>query len=289
MAARELESDNEISEEEQEQELLDIHEEELEAVRLTFSQKIIVGLSVFLSFLFFSLIFLPYEQIVRRALQSYSRMVRVDFSRLDLNLFDTDRVSDLRITLPDGTSLHATTLVSSLGYRELISAHPHGKVIVENLDVSLTNFALLIRSLESDVNLMDVTEGMDRWKGDLFVKTGAIEIQKIPESIPIPVTASDVKIHSVKLQLKFADGRVNMNGSSIKSNVFDIELSGSGRLGGGSITLDTTVCLTPKPDLEQTNNILFGLYLAQGGSAGGRLCLNVTGPPSSPSFKKKDE
>ncbi len=276
-----------------EEALLEIHDEEFETVRLTLRQKLTVGATILISFIIFSaVVFLPLDLVVRAVLAKYSRMMRIDFMSLDLNLFEPDKISGLKIFLPDGSSIQAEEIQSQLGYREMMIGHPHGTLNVQNFDVSMSSFACVFRSISTAVDLQDVMESLDRWKGELQVRTGPIDITSLPvEGLPIPINAADVKISSLIINAKFNEGRITLNGTSIKSNVFDITVSGTGRLSAGltATRLETVVCLTPKPDLENINNVLFGLYLAGGGTAGGRLCLNVTGTPGSPQFKKASE
>ncbi len=267
---------------------LEGRDDETEIVRLTWRQKIVTGVAVLVSFLLLSIVLLPYEQVLRFTLDKYARVVRIDFSSIKFSPFGTDEISGLKIALPDGTSLSADAVQSELKIREVLAGNPNGVVSMVGVDINTQNFGMKTRTVEVNISLANAGGAMEEMNGDVTVKTGKLDLKKIPENIiPIPIQTGDVRIASFLLKARFRNGNLVLDETNMKSNVFDLRVTGGGKLQGplGGTRMDAKVCVKPAKDLETENAGLFAMYIAGGGAAGGELCFAMKGTLGSPAFE----
>ncbi|MBI3396461.1 MAG: type II secretion system protein GspN [Spirochaetia bacterium] len=266
-------------------------EDESEVVRLTFKQKIITGVAVLVAFIVFSFVFLPYELVIRYTLEKYSRFVRIEFTSLKLNLIGDDEISGFRMVLPDGTAFAADSVTSGLKYRDLLAGGAQGSVLMTGVGFSMGNVVFRIGTIDLGLGIQNATSALDQLSGDINLRAGKVEVRKLPENLPIAVQPGDIKISSVVIRMKIGEGRVNLEGTNLKSNLFDIRVTGGARLSGpiGQAVMAAKVCLKPAKDLETENNAMFGYYTMSGGTGGGELCLGMKGTLSQPTFEKEKE
>ena len=284
-------SEIEVPEDEAEAALLAVEEEEeeeLEAGRLTGRQKLTVLLTVVVSFVIFSIILLPYDLLLREFVFSrIARMVRIDFSSMDLNLFSSDEIEDLSVTLPDGSFVKAASVVSGIKYRDMLAEHPQGTITLNDAQISIGNFAVESSAIQVVMNLRNIRDGMAKWLGSLSVRTGKLNTQRLEGLLPVSLPLEGLVMNSLTVNLRFAQGRMTFDGTRAVTNFFAVSFNGAARLAAGgfsSARLDGKICVKPADDLEEKNNTLFGYYLAAGGAAGGEKCFSLRGTPKSPSF-----
>ena len=266
---------------------LDEGEEPDETPRLSIRQKVITGVAVVVSFLLFSIVFLPMEPVVRYFLRKGARVVRIEFKSLELNLFSADVVTDLRVTTPDGSFLRGTSVLSTLSYFDLLSEQARGRVRIPRLDIEAAGLEAKINGVDLEVNLRKLFQPPSRWEGLLSLNTASIQISSLPpalRSLGIEIDPSTIKIRKLRLKARMeSGGRMDLNGTSVSSNLFEIRVKGSGRVRDSIVSpdLDATICFTPDRALETTNKALLDMYIVVGGTAAGSLCPRVKGIPGN--------
>lgn len=267
---------------------LDGEEGEEELGKLSFKQKVFVFLTVVLSFVVFSFVLVPYDLVLREfVLSRFSKMAKVDFSALDINLFSEDEVSNLSVALPNGSSIRAEQVISGLKYRSLISEQLQGAVTLSAVAVNLSGLGFETSTLQTNFDLANITAAMARWSGRVSVITGRLEFQRLPGFLSAALPLDDLVVQSLNLNLRMTRGRLNYNDSVIRTNFFQVNLDGDGRLARDflSSTLNGKLCLKPAQNLEEKNKMLFDFYTLAGGSLGGELCLGLKGTLKAPNYK----
>ena len=266
---------------------LDDGEDLDETPRLSVKQKVVTGVAVLISFLLFTIIFLPIEPVVRYALSKGARIVRIEFKELDLNLFSADVVTDLRVTTPDGSYLRGTSVQSSLSYIDLLSEHARGRIRIPRLDIEAVGLEAKVNGVDLEVNIRKLFQAPARWEGLISLNTASIQVSALPpalRSMGIELDPATIKIRKVRLQARIENGgRMLLDGTSISSNLFDIRVKGNGRVRDSIVApdLDASICFTADKDLETINKGLMDMYLAVGGTAAGSLCPRVKGIPGN--------
>lgn len=264
-------------------------EDEFEMVTLSGRQKIWIGAATLFSFLFFAVYFLPYDLIIRYFLGQYSSSVRIDFIKFDPGLIGPDVIKELKIQVPNGASFQADTVESGLAYRDVLSNRARGNITLENLDISTASVAGNVANADIALNIRGYEEGLGRMQGSIALKTGFINLSKLPEALPLPINPKDIKIKELNLRLRANRGNLNFDGSTVRSNLFGVTIRGGGRTTGGmeSLNLNVRVCIKPDARLEETNPDIFGYFSLLGGSgaAGGEKCIDLSGPLGSPQMK----
>ncbi len=263
--------------------------DEFEEPRLTLRQKIVVTLTVFVSFIWFSFVFFPYEEVIRFSLAGFSRQVQIEFTSMDLGYFRTT-VRGLRVQLPDG-SMHVSVkdLDAEEGLGSYITSRYQGLMRMLGVEFSTRDLAFEAARLDVNLNLDDASVPPRMFEGRIGIRGQNISFSKLPlEGLPIPgIDPSELQISSLELNMDFSNGQVNFQDSRLASDLFSVRLSGTGQMQNsiGTTILDTEICLDPVDDLQERNPQLFGLMLAMGGSAGGEVCADLNGPVGRPEFK----
>jgi len=269
-----------------------IDETEEEFARLSGPQKLFVGLAVLFSFLFFSLWFLynEPEPLARYLLKRYmSRKANIDFRKIDLNIFGSDELHDFTISTPDNIHLNAGHLRSSLGYWNMFNKQPRGALQARRISASFGKNTYKIKSADVKIDLTNVYLPPSEWNGEVDIDIRGIRMESLPP-LPAPagdvladkIAAKDVRIKGIRFKAKINAGRLTLQKSRLQSNIFNIDIKGSGRL-TRTLTapeLNTTVCLRPHKDLEKKFGLIFEFYVNfLQGTAGGQKCYYMKGVP----------
>ncbi len=266
---------------------LDEGEDLEEAPRLSIKQKILTALTVLLSFVVFSIIFLPMEPVARYVLRKFGRVVRVEFKTLDLSLFGSDTITDLRVTTPDGSSLRGSSVQSTVSYLGLISEQARGRITIPRLELDSDGFEAKINGVRLDLNVRRLFQPTGRWEGMISLEAASAQIGSLPpmvRNLGLDLDPATVKIRSVSLKARMeSGGRLLLDNTSLASNLLNISIKGGGKIRESLFApdLDATICLTPDRDLETTNKSLFDFYIRLGGTRGGSLCPRAKGVPGN--------
>lgn len=272
-------------------ELPDIEEEQLldddQAVRLTFRQKMICIGAVIGAFFVFSIILFPYEIVFRYAISSYANGVSVDFTQIDFNIVGSHGAEGLRIATPDGSAFEFEEIESGIPLRGIFSGRPKGKVSIRNASVELPRYAFEAPAATLEMDLEGLDDNPQFWNGEFSLQTDLLKITRMPEDLPLPFSPDQIKIRHVKVTGRISEGNLNVAGTKLQSNLFNIDMEGTVRLLQPieASQINVKVCLQPSPKLEEDNNAVYNMYIMIGGAAGGNLCFPISGSFAAPNWK----
>ncbi len=263
---------------------------EEEEHRLTLRQKIYVGVSLVLSFVFFSLLMFPRDLFLRAMLARFAGPVRIDFTSADPGLTE-QTFQSFSLILPDGTTLLAGNVESTLHILDLIRGAADGNVILEKTDLATSSLALNWQKGEVTSSLTGISSDLPQMRGDLKLKLDQVTFTRLPPAAAniIPIRPEKIKIASLQLPISFRDGGFGLQNGLIVSNLFTIKVSTNARYQGPSLdnaVLEGQICLKPDRELEQKEPDVFGMYVFAGGAAGGELCFQLRGTAGHPQFNK---
>ncbi|MBE7438476.1 MAG: type II secretion system protein GspN [Spirochaetales bacterium] len=265
--------------------------DDYESYSLTTRQKIYTGLTVFLAFLVAIFFFLPYDLVVRSAVAKFGGgQIQLDFDSLNLGVFSADQLTNMRLALGPGLAITAADVESTLSKRHLMAGNARGELAMDRLSVDLGSVEVTTGRFDADLGLNGFQGPARSMSGNVAIKTGPIKLSKLPETLPIPASPDDIKITRAELMLAIQNGRVNLNGTKIDSNLFGITISGTGvaQNSFADMSLDARICLRPAGNLEEQNKTIFDFYVMAGGPAGGQLCFALKGNLDRPDFQKLD-
>ncbi len=269
-----------------EDEDLDALDEEFEESRLSGRQKLFVFLTAAVSFLVFTIVFFPLEELIRYQLRSFEKQLAIDFATLDLNVFGDDVVGGFSAQLPDNSGgFSAETIKSELSWVDLAAASPKGLVQFEDSELHMQGFAFDAATMDLTLDIDDANKILTTSQGSIQLLAGGVKFTQLPlDGLPIPISLDELNVRRLNLMLNFSNGGVDFQDSSLISDLFTARLTGTGRIGGnlGATALQATLCLKPVDDLENKNPELFTVYIMGGGAAGGELCADITGTVSRP-------
>ena len=264
----------------------ELPEDDFETVSLTGTQKLWIAAATLASFFLFTVYLMPYDLILRYFIAQYAGPVRIDFLKFEPGLIGPHMIEELKVQVPNGTFIEAETVESGLATRDLLSNRARGTIRAEELDLSTAMVAGQIGEADLALDLRNIGGGLAQMQGSMALKTGFIKLSKLPETLPLPITAEDIRIKQLNLRMRANRGNLNFDGSSLQSNLFNVTLRGGGRTAGGlaSLNLNARVCIKPDSRLEETNPDIFGYFTLLGGSgaAGGEKCLDLTGSLAAP-------
>lgn len=265
--------------------------DEYESYSLTGRQKIYTGLAAFIAFLVAVFIFLPYDLVVRSAVAKFGGgQIQLDFDTLNLGVLGADRLTNMRLALGPGFAISAADVASTLSKRHLMAGNARGQLAMDRLSLDLGPVEVTTGRFDADLALNGFQGPARNMSGSVAIKTGAIKLSKLPETLPIPASPEDIKISRAELMLAIQNGRVSLNGTKIDSNLFAITISGTGVAQNtfSDMSLDARICLRPAGNLEEQNKTIFDFYVMAGGPAGGQLCFALKGNLDRPDFQKLD-
>lgn len=257
---------------------------------LTRKQKILSGVTVLLSFLFFMFFFFPYGDLAIYVMMKVVSPVQVQYMTLEPSLFGPTSASSLVVTLPDGSSFEADEAYVEASLLSLMGGRLKGNAYLKNLRIQTQNFSATAKMVDTSYDISEINGPMNQWTGSLQVSGSNVEPGRIPTGgFPLPVNPEELVISKLRLIAEMDGSKINLDGTKLESDLFNVAISEGGKPGATleSISLDAGVCLTPAKDLEKKNRGLFDMYaLAAGGTAEETLCFSVNGRPGSPTFTR---
>lgn len=267
----------------------DLQEETAEEATLSGRQRLWVVLAGLLSFLFFSFLFFPFEGILRSVLQGLlPPQVRLDFSTVKLGFAGATTVEDLQLRGTDGLYFETEQLAADLKTMALLRRAPQGVIRLKNGSFSAGRFSGTVESVDLTLNMRNMSLPLSQWEGVMQWKIRGMQPEQLPDILnAIPASPQELSIQQLSLPLRFQNGIVDFGQTQLQTSVFVIRLEGTGRLGrsAGQTSLDGRVCLRPVDDLETKNEPLYSLYIMSGGTAGGELCMKMTGTLARPNIQ----
>ncbi|MDW7976024.1 MAG: type II secretion system protein GspN [Leptospiraceae bacterium] len=264
-------------------------EEELKEVRITTTQKFILIFVGVFSFLVFTLLLLPYSALIRYALLTFIKEIKIDYVELKLGIFSPIVLKDFYITNEKNFTLTGDEAQLKLNIWKLLGKKIQGNLLVQNGQIKIENIELNLKNARIQAlfeNSFD--EPLNQWKGSIEAKTREIQFKELMgqfKNLPIP---DEQKVfRNVNLQIKMDKGSFSIPKSNIDNPLFKISLQGSGNLANdlANSIIDARICLNPNPNLEEINPSIYGFYLTLGGSMGGEWCAKIQGTISNPKLQ----
>jgi len=284
---KELESDEELLNED---ELLDFpleedeEEEETEKSVLSGREKMVVSVTVFVTFLLFSFFFLPYELILGSVVNRVIAPARISFSSFDFNLFSGEEISNFSFSSP-GMNFRTRGLLLDVGYMALASGSLKGDISLSSPELHFADSRVDAKMINGKFDLVGINRSLRELQGKLELQAAGIDLSSLNlQTIPIPL--NELTIKSILLKGEFQTGFFQIGQWSIVTDVFLISISGKIYPGGipSASRLDNRLCIRPAKGPGVEEHPLYGYYMMQGGTPDGELCLKIGGTLQAPSF-----
>lgn len=271
----------------------DSTEEEIDSGKLSNLQKVSTTVLFLFSFVLFTVLFFPYQTVLRSVLQKYSKMIRVDFSNVEFNYFSNHKIYNLSLITPDNTALQLEKLSTNISLWNVISRNIHGDIQIEKPEIVFAGFEGSSDSMNAAINIDNIFDKMNQWKGDIVIEGNKMNIYSFPDKfkqlpIPLPINEDDIIINKYTFKFNMENNsEINLAGTSINTNLFNITAEGKISYSSApNITnLNCKVCLSPDKNLEKINKNLYGLYAMAVGNGGKDICFSVKGPPTAIKFE----
>lgn len=265
-------------------------EDEFEPVRLTRSQWLKIGLTIFVSFIFFMVLFFPIEELITYIV--YNTDKGVDFQSIELNFFSKDRIKNLRINKGAMLDLTARQVDSGLGWFGLGRRYWNGPVIIKQVELHNPAFGARIAKIEADLNLGPIDLG---GKSRGFPEGSArlaVDKMSFDHIAPLSIGKDVLKISRARLHLVIENKRLNIREFDVSSNAFRIRMQ-QARVGLtdrlATSELRGKLCLTPTSEFlnDEKFDTLRTLYRFSGAPESGEYCMDLQGTLGKPSVKTK--
>jgi len=257
--------------------------------RLTPRQRVWAFSAGAISFVVFLIVLFPFEGILRSSLQKrLAPDVKLEFTSMQLGLLGQTKVEDLSVQ-SGNFQLEADSLVADLKKWSLLRLAPKGMVRLNGGNFAVGSLSAAFKSLDVNLDMSSLDAPASDWEGTIQIRLDKVEPEQLPDLLSsLPISADELTIQRLSLPLQFRRGRLDFNQSQLQSPLFTIRLEGGGKVGASlfDTSLDGKICLKPVDDLEVKNEAMFGFYIMAGGSAGGELCMRLSGMLSSPNFDK---
>lgn len=266
--------------------------EEEEDYRLTLKQKVLVGVALLVSTIFFSILFFPRDLLLRAVLSRAAPQIKVEFSSASPGLLEQSFQS-LRVGLPDGTSFASEDLQSKLSLVSLLNGSANGTVDLSNADYSSTGMSVRGKTAVLKLHVSGFNEGISGMRGDVVLQATDVGFDRLPQAMAqyVQIEPSRIKVRTVQIPVNFEETGLSIPEGRLTSNLFNIKMRVTGTYRGqvlDSMQLDGSyVCLKPDEKLEQDFPDIFGIYVFAGGTGGGDLCFDIKGTLAQPQFAKK--
>ncbi len=260
-------------------------EEAGKTVFLDLRQKMYTLAAAAVSFAIFFIILFPYENIVRSVLNSENNPVKIQYSSLNLSLFGESRLRNAVMVTRDGTKLNAQEAIIDVSLLRLIPGSLKGELFFDTFRLQLSGTGLEAGALEIITDLKNYLKPADQYDGTVTINANKASFTSFPAGIPLPLNASDLIIERLQLIVTMKQGSYSIDNSSLKSNLFTIQIKAGGKLAPEFTRspLNGTMCLTPVSGLENVNPSVYGMYLMLGGgSFQPQVCFGLSGTIGAP-------
>ncbi|MCB1315721.1 MAG: hypothetical protein KDK27_07185, partial [Leptospiraceae bacterium] len=224
----------------------ELGDDEFEPVKLTLKQKLIVGATVIVSFIVLSLLYFPYDQIVRNVfMQSFPGS---SINSIDLNLFGPDEFSDVRLLQGGGQIVvQAANVKSGLSWTGFLRNQLDGDLIFTNVRLNSPMADLEVSEAEADFDFTGLNLKHRFKSGTIAVVLKNIFLQRVDleglVGFPVDIDAEKIVIQEVKLGLRVENGTASVTEGILTSNVFNITAT-------GNIDLDNDTLDFSRPSLN---------------------------------------
>jgi hypothetical protein len=172
--------------------------EEEEDYRLTLKQKVLVGVALLASTVFFSILFFPRDLLLRAVLARAAPQIKVEFSGASPGLLEQSFQS-LRVGLPDGTSFASEDLQSKLSLIGLLNGSANGTMDLANADYSSTGMSVRGKNAVLKLHVSGVTEGISGMRGDITIQATDVGFDRLPQAVAqyVQIEPSRIKVRTV--------------------------------------------------------------------------------------------
>jgi len=254
---------------------------------LTQKEKQYVWLSIFLSFVFFTVLLLPYSLFMKKIINSAVKPITIDYTEFDYNIFGLHYIYDLYVDLAANNNIKADQAGYDFSYFAFLTGGLKGTVQLVNPDLTYSGTVIRARTLNGDFDI-DTINNLKNSNGSIRLLASQVDIAGLNIRM-IPVPLGDISAGGIKISAIIKNGNVTLDKSRINVDVFEVMLAGNIQLNQSfnSSQLNLNLCLNPKSGSDLDSSSVFGLFVAAGGSAESSMCFSVTGTPSNPSFIKQ--
>lgn len=264
--------------EEEDQEILDEGKEVLE---LTKTNKIILIIIGFLTYVLFLLLLLPYSNLVKGFLKNHFKEYQIEFSNLDLGIISPIIINNLYFSNQSNIVLTSETLTLKINFFSLLlSKRIESEVFSSSGSIKISEFNINVKNLNSKIQLENYETPLEKWSGSIIFQVRNVELLELfgpLKNVNLPEDQREIR--NFKVQIVLDRGNYSSKAFQLDSELFQIKGSMAGNL--SSRIPDTTVsgkiCLVPNQNLEEKNPFLYSFYLSAGGSLGGELCIKLSG------------
>ncbi len=282
-------------EEQEKQEVLeDIVEEPVE-VKLSWNKKIIIIIVGILSYFLFLFLFFPYTSFIRFIMIKYLKEYKVDFVDLNIGLGSKIpiQLTDFYISNDKDVLINGDLIQFKIHLWKLINKEIDGELNLNSGNVKFKEYEFKIKNLTLKSNIKNSYDvPLSNWSGEIGLNLKELFLLELFGPLKTLSLSEDQKnVKNTQILIKVDKGRVNINKFLFTHSLFDVQISGNGRLNDkiDNSTIDTKICFQPNPSLEELNPMIYTLYITAGGSIGGQLCIKMEGTISNINFKTESK
>lgn len=209
--------------------------ETTERTSFNIKQKLFLALVGFFSFLLFTILIFPYEDVVRKVLSKVSveNQMVIDFKNLDLPFFGSKTIDGLIYQGRDNSEIQAETIELDTSLFNLMSQVFKGDLEITSLKLDLADISLVFKTVKIEDSFLD---SFDKPYGQMsfFIKLNSIG-GKIRKSMTIPFVDIDIKDIQIK-SLSF-EAKKDKSGTKVKIEKFFLNTNKAKIVADGTIEL----------------------------------------------------
>ncbi len=192
--------------------------ENIHRTNFTLKQKMILILIGFFSFLIFSIIIFPYEEVVRKVLSKLSveNQIVIDFQNLNLPFFGSKTIDGLIYQGKDNSEIQAETIELDSSLFNLMSQVFKGDLEVTAVKLDIADIALSFKTVKIEDSFLD---SFDKPYGQMsfFIKFNSIG-GKIRKSMVIPFV--DINLKDIQIKSLSFEAKKDKSGTKVKIEKF---------------------------------------------------------------------
>jgi hypothetical protein len=240
----------------------------------------------FFSLLFFILYLFPIEEVAQYYLLKSvaSKGIIIDFKKLDVSLFSSQKVDTLTVQTPDNLSLKIEEVELDASLTELLENIFIGKFTINSFHLDTDKFEFTAGSIALEGKASELSKGISAINGNLKLTLTGGTILRTPD-FPMLGALDKVKISTLDTELTARNGNLTFQNGILKSTIASIKFKGSIKLLDpiGNSTLSLVICPTLTKNFSNERQDIDGIlkvYTEMNKSN----CVNLKGTFSQPNI-----
>ncbi len=245
-----------------------------------------------LSFLFFSLLLLPYDKLLKKIFYNFAQSINLEYGQVELNFLNNSLIENVSLNFNEKLGLRASLIDFGIPLLSLSSNHQNGTIEFKNLVFFISSTQILAKKLELNLFLDNIKQPSSLWWGNIKIFSDSLILQNFHyEALDnLGIDLSKLEINKSMIELNFDQGKIKLDNSQILTNYFIIKFKGNIQLkeNTSESLLNIELCLSPQAELEKKNAKLMGAFLLLNNSSNTEFCTKIKGSLLSPELEKLD-